>query len=730
LFGAKSAQDLVGKPVLDLIHPDYRQAVLERMKSQTGDSVSMPMLEQKFLKLNGSSIDVEVQGTSIVYDGNPAIHSSIRDITERKRAEAEIRMLSRALEQSPVSIVICDRAGNIEYVNPRFEELTGYTKFEAIGKNPRMLKSATTPAETYANLWKTISEGGEWRGELCNRHKNGDLFWEYAAISGLKDDGGEVGHYIGVKVDITEQKRMGKALFESEERHRLLFESSHDALMTLAPPSWRYTGANRATLEMFRVTSVDAFTELDPLRVSPERQPDGRRSDEKAQEAIATAMRDGEFAFEWEHQRLDGSVFPADVQLTRMDLPGDVFLQATVRDVTERKRLEEVHLQAQKLESLGTLAGGIAHDFNNILAAIRGNADLAAADIGPDHRAVESLEEIRKAGVRASELVRRIMAFGRPAQVRQEVVDLGAAVSEVLKLLRSTLPAGISLVKAFAEHTPHVLADAGQIHEAIVNLTTNAAYAIGKRAGTINYCLEPVQVGEGIAPSIAGINAGSYVRLTVSDDGCGMDAARLERIFDAFYTTKPVGEGTGLGLSMVHGTMKSYGGAVTVQSVPGKGSSFALYFPAAGEKAVKEGQGAPAPALRPTGQRVLYVDDEEALALLASRGLSRLGHQVSSFTDPGVALAAFRAQPQNYDVVVTDLAMPQMSGFEFASEVLALRPGIPVLLTSGHMRADDESNARTIGIREVILKPVTMDELGLAFERVRRGNGPDARPAA
>jgi signal transduction histidine kinase len=256
-------------------------------------------------------------------------------------------------------------------------------------------------------------------------------------------------------------------------------------------------------------------------------------------------------------------------------------------DVTERKRLKEVHLQAQKLESLGTLAGGIAHDFNNILAAIRGNADLAAEDVGPDHIAAESLEEIRKASARASELVRRIMAFGRPREVRQEVVDLGAVVGEVLKLLRSTLPAGISLRKNFADATPHVLADAGQIHETIVNLTTNAAYAIGPRAGSIEYRLEPVQVGSKLARSIPGMHDGRYARLTVSDSGCGMNAATLERIFDAFYTTKPVGQGTGLGLSMVHGTMRSHGGAVTVKSTPGKGSSFALYFPAAGEKTVK-----------------------------------------------------------------------------------------------------------------------------------------------
>ena len=253
----------------------------------------------------------------------------------------------------------------------------------------------------------------------------------------------------------------------------------------------------------------------------------------------------------------------------------------TIQDITEQRRLEELHLQAQKLESLGTLAGGIAHDFNNILAAIRGNADLAAEDVGPDHVAAESLEEIKKASTRAHELVRRIMVFGRPKEIQKAMVDLGAVVGEVLKLLRSTIPTSIALNTTFIPDTPQLFADEGQIHEAIVNLTTNAVHAIGAHTGTIEYRLEPVQVDGKLAQDIPGLKSGRYVRLTVKDSGCGMDAGTMARIFDAFYTTKAAGEGTGLGLSMVHGTMKSHDGAVTVESTPGEGSNFHLYFPVA-----------------------------------------------------------------------------------------------------------------------------------------------------
>ena len=424
--------------------------------------------------------------------------------------------------------------------------------------------------------------------------------------------------------------------------------------------------------------------------------------------------------FEIDFRNSSGAIGKLELTGRVIELQGERCLISMMLDVTERKRLEDVHLQAQKLESLGTLAGGIAHDFNNILAAIRGNVDLAVKDVGPDHVAAESLEEIRKASARAGELVRRILAFGRPAEARQEEVDLGAVVGEVLKLLRSTLPAGISLTREFAEDTPRVLADAGQVHEAIVNLTTNAAHAIGARAGSIEYRLEPVRVGKKLAQSIPGIKEGRYARLTVTDSGCGMHADTQARIFDAFYTTKPVGEGTGLGLSMVHGTMRSHGGAVAVESTPGKGSSFALYFPVVRKKAQKKEPSAPARDLFYAGQRVLYVDDEEALVFLANRVLSHLGHQVSGFTDPEQALAAFRAQPQDFDVVVTDLSMPHMSGFELAREVLAVRPGIPVLMTTGYIGPEDEGKARAAGISEVILKPVTMDELGEVLDRLIR----------
>ena len=299
--------------------------------------------------------------------------------------------------------------------------------------------------------------------------------------------------------------------------------------------------------------------------------------------------------------------------------------------------------------------------------------------------------------------------------------DLAGVVDEVLRLLRSTLPASIALRTEYAGATPLAFADASQVHEAIVNLTTNAAHAIGSAPGTITYRLDAATVGD---ERTAGLAPGRYARLAVVDSGCGIAPDALDRIFDAFYTTKPVGEGTGLGLSVVHGVMQSHGGAVTVTSTLGHGTTVTLYFPEAGSAPAifaPERAARPAvPAVPAGARRVLYLDDEGPLVDVAVRQLVRLGYDVAGFTDPDAALAAFRAAPDAFDVVVTDLSMPGASGFDVARRVLAARPGMPVIMATGWMRADDEALARQIGVRELVLKPVGLNDLARMIDRWSR----------
>ena len=391
-------------------------------------------------------------------------------------------------------------------------------------------------------------------------------------------------------------------------------------------------------------------------------------------------------------------------------------------DVTSRRQAEEALHHAQKIEALGTLAGGIAHDFNNILLAIAGNTRLAMQELPTDHPVQSGLAEIAKASTRATDLVNRILTFSRQSECRREVMQMQPAVEEAIKLLRATLPAMIEINSNFSESLPPVRADATQIHQIIINLVTNAAHAIGDgAAGSITVALDEVHIAQSNVPA-PDLKAGRYVRLSVSDTGSGMDKATLDRVFDPFFTTKPVGRGTGLGLSVVDGIMRSHEGSVIVSSEPGKGATFRLYFPAVDASPPAEAKRAhadvsPAEA-QGRGRRVMYIDDEEALVYLMTRVLQKSGYQVTGFSDAEQALQALRDRPRDFDVIVTDLSMPGMSGFHVARAIRQIRTDLPVVVTSGYVRAEDRDTARQVGVRDLVLKPDTVEELAHVLEKV------------
>jgi signal transduction histidine kinase/ActR/RegA family two-component response regulator len=403
--------------------------------------------------------------------------------------------------------------------------------------------------------------------------------------------------------------------------------------------------------------------------------------------------------------------------LEEIELAAQPCLMGILVNITERKHLEAALRQSQKMQALGTLAGGIAHDFNNILTAIIGNTEFAIADLPPDHPAQTSLAEVEKAGMRASDLVRRILTFSRPQEPKLKVMKFQPVIEDALRLLRSTLPAMIQIRTDFAADLPDVLIDTTQIHQILMNLGTNAAHAIGELGGLIEIRLGSIMVDADRARISADLHEGSYVRLSVSDNGVGMDKAMIERIFEPFFTTKRPDQGTGLGLSVVHGLMQSHHGAIIVRSELGKGTQFDLYFPAAEEAAT-----ATLPTQydisRGNDEHVLYVDDEPSIVTLMTRKLERLGYRTTGYIDPIEALAAFRSRSHDFDAVVTDLAMPGMSGFDLARELLHIRPDIPIIMTSGHLRPEDTISAQQLGLHGFILKSDIVQELAQALERL------------
>ena len=394
------------------------------------------------------------------------------------------------------------------------------------------------------------------------------------------------------------------------------------------------------------------------------------------------------------------------------------------RDLTARKKVEahrntlEAQLrESHKMQAVGTMAGGIAHDFNNIISAILGNAELARQDAGPESPALVSLSEIDRAGRRARDLVRQILTFSRNESPERVPIQLAVVVQETVRLLKVALPPTVEMEVVIDAKTLPVLADATQMEQAVLNLCTNAIQAIGKQRGTIRIELgnnaEPGEVERRI-----GIRA-KHVKLTVRDTGCGIDAATLERVFEPFFTTKPVGQGTGLGLAVVHGVMRTHMGTVDVQSTPGVGSAFTLYFPVADGACPATHQEPDKPSnIRGMGKRVMYVDDDEALVFLVQRALSRKGFEVTTFTDPRLALATLREQPLAFDLVVTDYNMPGYSGLELLKEARLIRPDLPIALASGYVTAEIEQNALAEGARALIHKPNDVDEMCETLQRL------------
>lgn len=383
----------------------------------------------------------------------------------------------------------------------------------------------------------------------------------------------------------------------------------------------------------------------------------------------------------------------------------------------EREREQEEQLrQAQKMEAIGTLAGGIAHDFNNILNAILGYSELAVSDLPSQHEVQAYLAEVLKASGRAKELVRQILTFSRKQAPERKPIDFQQVLEEALKLLRASLPSMIEICQFIDEEVPLISGDPSQIHQVMMNLATNAMHAMTERGGRLEVRLNSILIDAEFAQTHADLHEGRYVRLIVSDSGCGMDQHTLKRMFDPFFTTKGPGEGTGLGLATVYGIVRDHDGAILVSSERGKGTTFNIYFPVR-EDLVAEQINTSDPSPQGCGQRVLLVEDEVPLAILGKKRLERLGYKVTMHTGSVEALESFQSSPDEFDLVITDYNMPRMNGADLARSILSLRPKLPVILVTGYGNAISTEGVAAIGIRELLMKPTTMKTLGEAVSR-------------
>jgi two-component system cell cycle sensor histidine kinase/response regulator CckA len=517
-----------------------------------------------------------------------------------------------------------------------------------------------------------------------------------------------------LQLDIAERTRTEAMLRESEERIREIAETIHEVFWTSDPGKTRFLYVSPAYEKVWGRSCASLYER--PASWLEAIHPEDR---DHVEEAARTRQVRGDYDEVYRIVQPDGAVrWIHDRAFPVASATGEILrVVGTAEDITERRLLEEQFRQAQKMEAIGQLAGGVAHDFNNLLAAIQGNVHLALTDLPDGHPVRANLEEIRKAGDRGSRLVQQILTFSRQNPQERRVVVLGPVLQEAMGLLRAIVPSTVELVTTIDPGAPAVLADPTQIHQVIVNLCTNAWHALEDRAGRIEVRLESVTLDVNDAGRLAGLRPGHLARISVTDTGKGMDPATLERAFEPFFTTKQPGKGTGLGLAVVHGVMQAHDGTIAVRSQPGHGSTFELYFPATSEPQ-PVAEAATSSPLRGRGQRILFLDDEEPLVFLGVRMLERQGYRVSGFSNVEDALSAFREDPGSFDLVVTDMSMIGATGLEVAAEMLALRPEIPIVLSSGHVTDELREKARDLGIREVLYKPTTMAEFGAAIARL------------
>ena len=529
-----------------------------------------------------------------------------------------------------------------------------------------------------------------------------------------------------LKAEIEERKRAERTLRNSEEKFRFLAEKMFDIV-------WTMDRDFKTTYVSPSIENVLGFTPEERKRQSLE-EIITLESLQRVQEMFLKELRryeegsvdpDRSITIEVEYYRKDGSTVWMEntVKAIRGSGGGIVGMHGVSRDITERKiaeeennRLQSQLQQVQKMESIGILAGGIAHDFNNMLGIIVSNTELAMDDVPEWNPARHNLEEIRTGSMRARDVVKQILAFSRQSQQEMKPVRISPIIKESLKLLRSSIPTTIEIHQNISSESDTVHADPTQINQVLINLCTNAAHAMGEKGGVLEVGLKNIELDECSAIHYHDLSSGKYVRLTVSDTGHGIEPKIMERIFEPYFTTKKVGEGSGMGLSVVHGIVKTHGGDIFVDSELGKGTTFQVFLPCIEDEPEPEIESA---VEIPRGkEKILLVDDEKAMVDAIQPMIERLGYKVTARTSSIEALETFRANPDRFDLVITDFTMPHMTGVELTKDLLKLRSDIPIILCTGYSEHINDDKAKASGIRAFLTKPVFLGEIANTIRKV------------
>jgi two-component system, cell cycle sensor histidine kinase and response regulator CckA len=652
----------------------------------------------------------------------PAVRRAMKEQKEgreRRQAEEALRISENTLKSifisAPTGIGVTRRRV-IEQVNDYFLEMVGYSREELIGQNARILYLTE---EDFLLVGRVLN--GHFREkrigtiETCWRRKDEKIINVLVKSSPIDPENFSAGITF-TALDITNHRLAEEALRRSEERQNKLIQQAFDIIYETDEFGF-LKNVSPQTEQVFGIKPEELIgRHCQEIVKDSERE---RVSDQFQKALIGQGLGSIEFI----GKKSDGSDVYCELRHI-VEQVGDkvVGTFGVIRDLTEHHRMQAQLQQSQKMEAIGTLAGGIAHDFNNILGAIMGYTQLALGDLSAESPLKYNFEQVLKASNRAKDLVKQILTFSRQGDQEKGPVHVLPVINEALKLLRASLPKSIEIKKKLAIQEDMILGDPTKIHQVMMNLGTNAAQAMPDKKGVIEITLDELELEVEDRAVFHDLKPGPYLRMNISDTGLGIDPRDMTRIFDPFFTTKKPGEGTGMGLSVVHGIVKGLGGGIKVYSEPGKGTTFRIYLPRIkrtfeGESQVKK--------VLPTGnEHILFVDDEPGLVETWVQMLERLGYKVSSRGSSRDALALFRIKPDQFDLVITDQTMPHMCGTDLSREILSIRPDIPIILCSGFSETISPEEAKALGIREFLMKPILLGEIAVTIRKVlERKNG-------
>ena len=710
--------DAVTKPV-----PEVFNIINEQTRIEVENPVTKVLREGMIVGLANHAILVKKDGTEVPIDHSGApirdadgktmgVVLVFRDITDRKRAEEAVnrsqKMLAELIERSPFGTYIVDSGFRIAMMNASSQDGAFCNVRPVIGRDfsetMRILWPEPVAAEIIANFRHTLETGEPYYSpRFINPRHDVEIVesyeWELHRMTLPDGQHGVICYYYDSTKLIEAQDALRRSRDELELRVEERTAQSYAFDYIGVYGKIALAGGEIKFEEFFEATgqylSIYAYSPL-PGEFA----------------AIFTDVTDRkhmEDALRQSRDELELRVEERTAQLSQA-------YENLQKEMSERERIEEQLRQSQKMEAIGTLAGGIAHDFNNILAAILGFTEMAAEDVADRPDVQRSLHNVLKSVTRARELVKQILAFSRKTSHARSPLSLSPIIKETVQLLRASIPATIEINLSLSASSDTVLASPVEVQQVLMNLATNASFAMQEKGGTLEVSLTDID----FIPDepVLGTDAipGQYIQLAVKDTGIGMSPQVMSRVFEPFFTTKEVGKGTGMGLAVVYGIVKDLQGTITVESIPGTGSTFRVLLPKVRTE-YKEDQ--PHTVQIPGGnERILFVDDEEMLMEWGQAALERLGYQVTVSTDSTEALKTFSANPSVFDLVITDHAMPHMAGSELSSELLKIRPDIPIILCTGHSENMSREKAKDIGIKEFLTKPLNKQELAEAVRRV------------